>query len=156
MTVSRDSLIVFGAKYLFLVIPALALVYWITVPAQTKKRLLFLGIVVAVISVAIGQVIAFFYFDPRPFVTGHFQPLIPHVADNGFPSDHTLLSAAIAATVTAVSIPMGVVLWVVTAFVALARVTAGLHRPIDVLGSICIAAVATLGARSLLRGRFGQ
>jgi len=155
-TVSRDVLIVFAAKYLFLVIPAIAFIYWLTAPSRTRKYLFFLGMAVGLISVIIGQAIAYFYFDPRPFVTGHFQPLIPHVADNGFPSDHTLLSAVIAATLTTVSVPMGIVLWVITAMVAIARVSAGLHHAIDVIGSICIAAVVTMIAQRRVRARLPQ
>ena len=37
--------------------------------------------------------------DPRPFAVGHFRPLIPHVTDNGFPSDHALLAAFLVACV---------------------------------------------------------
>jgi len=125
-------------------------------PSRTRKYLFFLGMVVGLISVIVGQAIAYFYFDPRPFVTGHFQPLIPHVADNGFPSDHTLLSAVIAATLTTVSVPVGIILWVITGIVAVARVSAGLHHPIDVIGSICIAAVVTMAAQRGLRPRLRQ
>lgn len=152
---SRDGLIVFAAKDLFLVIPAIASIYWLKAPSRTKKYLFFLGMAVALISVVVGQAIAHFYFDPRPFVIGHFKPLIPHVADNGFPSDHTLLSAVIAATLTTASVPVGVALWVITGFVAVARVSAGLHHAIDVIGSISIAAVVTIAAQRWLRARMG-
>lgn len=151
---STGLLIVVGAEYLFLVVPAAALIYWISAPPAIKRYLIFFGFIVGVLSVIIGQVIAHFYFDPRPFVTGHFQPLIPHGADNGFPSDHTLLSSVIAATVTATNASLGIVLWVITAAVAVARVAAGLHRPVDVIGSGCIAAISAAIAWLLLRSRF--
>jgi len=32
-----------------------------------------------------------------PFAVGGFDPLLPHDADNGFPSDHSLLAAAFVA-----------------------------------------------------------
>ena len=154
MPVVLNALIVFAAKYLFLAIPAAALIYWILVPTATKKYLILLGIIVGVASIVIGRLIAHFYFDPRPFVARHFTPLIPHDPDNGFPSDHTLLSSAIAATVTACSRPVGIALWVITAIVAVARVTAGLHAPIDVIGSICIAGVSAAVAHVILRRAF--
>lgn len=156
MPVVFNALIVFAAKYLFLAIPAAALIYWILAPAATRKYLILLGVIVGVASIVIGRLIAHVYFDPRPFVTGHFTPLIPHDPDNGFPSDHTLLSSAIAATVTACSRPVGIALWVITAIVAVARVTAGLHAPIDVIGSICIAGVIAAVAHVLLRRAFPQ
>lgn len=146
-----NELIVFAAKYLFLAILAAAFVYWIVAPLPTKKYLLILGIVVGAASLGAGRLIAHFYFDPRPFVSGHFTPLIPHEPDNGFPSDHTLLSSAVAATVTACNPALGIALWVVTLIVGVARVSSGLHHPIDVAGSILIAAAAAAVAHWALR-----
>ncbi len=151
-----NDLIVFAAKYLFIVIPAATLVYWVLAPPAAKKYLLLLGIVVGVASLAIGRLIARFYFDPRPFVTGHFIPLLPHEPDNGFPSDHTLLSSAIAASVTACSRSLGLALWAVTAIVGVARVLSGLHTPIDVIGSIGIASGTAVIAHSLLRRQLAR
>ncbi len=82
------------------------------------------------------------YVDPRPFVVGHFIPLIPHVPDNGFPSDHTLLAAALAAIGMYWNKWLGLALWVIAIAIAIARVYVGLHHPIDVLGSIVFALIA--------------
>jgi undecaprenyl-diphosphatase len=146
-----DAMIVFAAKYLFLLILAAAFVYWLVAPLPTKKYLLILGIIVGAASLGAGRLIAHFYFDPRPFVAGHFTPLIPHEPDNGFPSDHTLLSSAVAATVTACNPALGIALWVVTLIVGVARVLSGLHHAIDVAGSIVIAAAAAAIAHAALR-----
>ena len=72
-----NELIVIAAKCLALTIPAAALVYWIVAPSLTKKYLLLLGIIVGCISLLIGRLIAHFYFDPHPFVTGHFYAADP-------------------------------------------------------------------------------
>lgn len=83
------------------------------------------------------------YFDPRPFVEGQFEPLIKHVADNGFPSDHTLLLAAIASVITFYDKRYATILWVITLVVGLSRVYAGVHHLLDIAGAILIALVST-------------
>ena len=150
---THDLVVIIGAQYLFIVVPAVALIYWIVAPAVTKRYLVVVGIATGVVSVLIGQIIAHFYFDVRPFMTGHFPPLIPHAPDNGFPSDHTLLSSIIAATITPANVRLGIVLWIIAALVGVARVSAGLHHPIDVVGSICIAAAIGAVIHWIFRGR---
>jgi membrane-associated phospholipid phosphatase len=86
------------------------------------------------------------YNDPRPFV-GHFKPLIAHVADNGFPSDHALLAAFLVVCVLLarawLAVPPVVALAVLVDW---ARAGAGIHHPIDVIGSdVFVAAGALIG-----------
>lgn len=99
------------------------------------------GIMALPIMYVALKLLAMLYFDPRPFVVDHFTPLIPHDPDNGFPSDHTLLSAATASVVYPYSKKISMVLWVLTVLVGASRVYTGIHHPVDVLGSICIALV---------------
>lgn len=148
-----NEVIIIVAKYLYLAIPAAALIYWILAPTPTKKYLVILGIIVALASLITSRIVAHFFFDPRPFVIGHFTPLIPHAPDNGFPSDHTLLGSVVAGTVTACNPFLGAALWLVTMAVGAARILAGVHSPIDVAGSICIGATAAAVAHFLLRRR---
>lgn len=146
-----NEVIVIGAKYLYLVIVAAALIYWIVTPRTTKKYLVILGIVVCASALITSRIVAHFFYDPRPFVVRHFTPLVPHAPDNGFPSDHTLLGSAIAGTITVCNPILGIALWLITAMVGTARVLAGIHSPIDIAGSICIGAAAALVAHFLLR-----
>lgn len=95
-----------------------------------------LGIILAVIGSAVIS-------DPRPFTQDHVRPLIPHAPDNGFPSDHALLAAAIVAAVLLID-PLWTLPFVVLGFlVDWARVGAGIHHVEDVLGSSLILAVGT-------------
>lgn len=94
-------------------------------------------VIVAYIAAQIGGAI---YDDPRPFVAGHFQPLISHAPDNGFPSDHSLLAAALLAAVALARVRWALVILPLAVLVEWARVGAGLHHPIDVVGSdLCVA-----------------
>lgn len=134
-----DYLSIFGAKYLYLIALFVAGVYFLKLPWQEKKQIFVFGIVALPIMFAVLKIAAALYFDPRPFVVGHFTPLIPHDPDNGFPSDHTLLLSAVASLVFPFNKKMSSILWVFVVLVGVSRVYTGIHHPIDIIGSIIIA-----------------
>jgi undecaprenyl-diphosphatase len=70
--------------------------------------------------------------------------LIPHVADNGFPSDHTLYAMVVAATLFVFKRKTGILVGVLAVLIGLARVSAGVHHPVDIIASVVIAIIATL------------
>ena len=100
--------------------------------------------VLLVLSYVFAQIGGLLYYDPRPFAVGHFEPLVPHVADNGFPSDHALLAAALVALVTLVDIRLALPFALLAIVIDWARVGVGLHHVIDVVGSSVFVALATL------------
>jgi undecaprenyl-diphosphatase len=151
-----DALIIFGAKYLFLLSPLLALLALIRLPHEKRKALALLGAVALPLAYLVALVARHFYFDPRPFVVGNFAPLIPHVPDNGFPSDHTLLAAALAAVVSSFDRRLGNAMWAVAIFVGLARVAAGVHHLTDILGSLAIALAAAIAAHAIISSLWNQ
>jgi len=64
-----------------------------------------------------------------------------HVANNGFPSDHTLLATTIAMLVYIFDKKLGIFLLVVSFLVGASRVVSGVHHWLDINGSIIIALV---------------
>jgi undecaprenyl-diphosphatase len=130
------SVLLFGAKYLYLLVPLLAAAYWLTLPKRQKIQLLVFGIVTAVVTFALVKVGAALFYDPRPFVSHNVQPLYPHAPDNGFPSDHTWFTAFIAIAVYSMSKRLGSALFVIAILVGSARVAGHIHSPIDILGSL--------------------
>ncbi len=149
-----NQLIIFAAKYLFLLLPAIAFMWFVQLPPAAKKEVLVLGVITGVLALALGRFAALFFFDPRPFVAGHFTPLIPHAPDNGFPSDHTLLSSAIAITVFLRNRRIGVLLWFLVLLVGAGRIGSGLHSPVDVGGSIAFSIIAGLIADFIVHRAF--
>jgi len=141
MTVG-DLLTIFGAQYLFLAIPAAAFFYFLKLPAPERKRLFVLGIIALPLAYALALAFGHFYYLPRPFVQGNFIPLVPHAPNNGFPSGHTLFSAAVSAVIYASSRRVGAALWLLTALVGLSRVLAGVHHFTDICGAMLIGAAA--------------
>lgn len=140
-----DSIIIFGAKYLYLSVAILALFYLLILPKKESSRVIVAALIALPLSYLVAKGLSALYYDPRPFVVGQFVPLIPHAPDNGFPSDHTLFVSAIAAVIFAFERRLGLALFVVAALVGWSRVGAGVHHLTDIVGSMIIASVVTWG-----------
>jgi len=133
-----DTLIIFIAKYLLFVSIAIAILYFLKQTRQKQKEMLIFAVLLLSLSYVIAKIVGHFYFDPRPFVLGHFAPLLPHAADNGFPSDHTLLAAAVAFAIFHFNKKLGMFLLLLAILVGVARVLAGVHHLIDVAVSLAV------------------
>lgn len=137
-----DNLIIFSARYLYLVEIALVAIYFFFQTRNKQKSIVLLSVIFLPLAYIFAQVIAFFYFDPRLFVLGNFTPLISHAPDNGFPSDHMLLASAIASILFLYNKKIGILAWLIAIVVGIARVYAGIHHVIDIVGSAVIAIVS--------------
>jgi undecaprenyl-diphosphatase len=137
-----DISAILGAKYLLFVAIGIALFYFFKQPKDKQRQMSTFGLLVLSLSYVLAKIASHFYYDARPFVAGHFTPLIAHIADNGFPSDHTLLTAAVAAIICYFDKKLGAILFVLAFLVGAARVYAGVHHIADVIGSIVIAIAA--------------
>lgn len=84
---------------------------------------------------------------------GHFNPLIPHEPDNGFPSDHVLLCAAIAALIYPSNRYLSLILWALTLLVGISRVHTGIHHAVDIIGSIMMAVAVAVLVYYLIKSR---
>lgn len=122
---------------------------------QLAVRVALAAVIAVGASLVIGAVIAHFWFEARPFVT-HPDTirLIPHSADNAFPSDHALVAGA-AATVGLLAWPRWGWLAVLGAIVlSVARVFVGVHYPGDVLVGLAIGGVCAVIAWWVMRDLF--
>lgn len=140
---TADTLIVFVARYLFL--GSIALIPCAAVldkgRAHRAERWAYFALTVSIAG-ALGFVGGHLYYHARPFVVDHTVPLLAHAADNGFPSDHALLTAAIAAGIWKSSRPLSAIGWAIAIAVGTARVLAGIHWPMDVIGGLLMAVAA--------------
>jgi undecaprenyl-diphosphatase len=145
-----DTLFIFGAKYLYLVSVLIAAFIFFKGGVEEKKRMIVFGIISFGLAFVISLIAREMYFNPRPFVVGGFEPLIPHEPDNGFPSDHTLLVAAIASLFTFLHRRVSIWLWVVVLIVGISRIYTGVHHLTDVIGSALIALLAAGAAYAII------
>ncbi|MDP2928366.1 MAG: phosphatase PAP2 family protein [Candidatus Omnitrophota bacterium] len=133
-----NLIFVVGAKYLYLLVIAIAFVWFLIQPKPMKKEIFIIACICLPLILVIFKIASYLYYNPRPLVIEHFKPLIYHNADNGFPSHHELLVSAISAIIFIFSRRTGFVLWILALFVGFSRVYAGVHHMIDIAGSILI------------------
>ena len=146
-----DTVVVAVAKYALLLVALGAAFAWWQASRRDKGTMVLAG-VLTLLLVWVGiTVAAHAWTDPRPFVVDGQAPLIGHVADNGFPSDHTTLGAAVAFTVLAWRRWLGAALFVVSLAVGAARVAAGIHHVPDILGGLGIGLVSAVLGVTLAR-----
>jgi len=137
------TLIIVVAKY-FIALPVL-LAGFQCIRLAKAQRLSFVVEIVAggLLSLVLAFAASKFIHDPRPFVQGHFVPLIRHGTDNGFPSDHTLLAAYLGWTILIFSRPLGIGALLIALMIGSARMAAGIHHSWDIVGSFVISGMAT-------------
>ncbi|MDB5259473.1 MAG: phosphatase family protein, partial [Candidatus Taylorbacteria bacterium] len=146
-----NTLIIIAAKYLFVVPILIAGIYFLKEKSYRNKKTIMFVAISLVATFAVGILANHLFDNPRPFVVGNFTPLIPHAADNGFPSDHTLLLAAISSILYPFSRKLGFISWALTLIVGFARIAAGVHHGVDIAGSIIIAIAVTAIVYMVLR-----
>lgn len=137
-----DTLIIVCAKYLIVAPVALTLFALYRVPAHMRIRRAAILFAALALTYVLGTLVGHFYFDPRPFVVQNAVPLIPHAADNGFPSDHTLLAAGLASAALYFDRRIALWLFALAVIIGAARVLALIHHPTDIIGSMVIALIA--------------
>lgn len=147
----RDALISFGAEYLIGIVVLVFLLYFFLAHRRKRRRMLLLSLVSLPLTYIAGLIGGILYFNPRPFVVDHVTPLIAHAANNGFPSDHTLLSAALATIVLVFNRKLGLLLWALAFVVGALRVLAWVHHWVDIAGAAGIALIVVFFSFLLVR-----
>lgn len=145
-----NTLIGWVADYALVVLAVAAAVSWLRSPRTDKlpyaaTTVLALGLVAVMVKAA-GAV----WTDPRPFVVDHVAPLISHSVDNGFPSDHTALAAAVATVVFFRHRRLGIGLLALTVVLGASRVFALVHHWPDIIGGLAIGVAAGAAAHLLI------
>jgi undecaprenyl-diphosphatase len=135
---------IFGAKYALVLSFIAAGIFLLKAPRDEQQRIVLFAVLALPLIYMTALIASSLYDNPRPFVVGDFTPLVPHAANNGFPSDHTLLVSAIAAVCSFYSRRVGAILWMIALYVGMSRVYVGVHHPVDIVGSAVIAVVVSL------------
>lgn len=146
-----NSIIVFLANYLYIIIILISIVAVVFANKTARKNILSLSLLTFPLAFIIANILGRLFYNTRPFVIEKIQPLIPHAANNGFPSDHTLLVIGIASILFVYNKRLGIFLFILGLIVGFARVYAKVHHPIDILGSIGIATSSTFLSLILLK-----
>lgn len=129
-----DTIIVYVAQYFYLVVILLLILSWYKVKIDKRLEYALAVILAGIIAFIISRISSKLYYDPRPFVVMHVKPLFPHIKDNGFPSDHALLTGTLTAVAYIYNKKYASIMLVVTILIGLARVLAKVHSPLDIAG----------------------
>lgn len=135
----------------YLMLPIVALAAWLLLVKAPKRgrydkyaRVLMAGLTSYWLAKVIGNL-----WQPetsRPFEQLHTQPLASYLGNAGFPSDHVLFAMFLALAVWYVTRKSfwTVIMLLLTLCVAVGRVLALVHSPLDVIGGVVIAAAGAL------------
>lgn len=156
-----DAFVIFSAKFLVLwMIAALFLtVVWFfyleefkyKLPVEAPRRWMrfacyaFFSLLAGVLAWAAAEVIKYLYPADRPFLAlSGITPLFEHGARDAFPSGHAAFSFALAASLFFYNKKLGATLLFVALIISLARVSAGIHWPLDILAGALLGIFITL------------
>lgn len=128
-----------------------ALVVWALSSPRARLELVVGGILAVVLVAVAVKGMSLLWSDPRPFVVDGQPPLFAHPDDNGFPSDHTAFTAAVAGVVLAARRLWGIGLLVLSALIGVARVLAHVHHVPDIVGGLLVGLVCAALAVCLAR-----
>lgn len=130
------------ANYVLIIPIIVVVLVWLSLDSKSQKTQFFIkALVGAVAIILLARVGSWLYYNPRPFVVGHFAPYFPHPNNNGFPSDHTLFTSYLAFLALSYNRKLGFLLLIVAATIGLARVIAGVHHLIDIVGAFGISGI---------------
>ncbi len=151
--VFADVAAIFFAEYLpyLLVVGFLVLVF--RQPGPRRKFYLFAEGSLAVILARgiVTESVMFFYRTVRPFALLGFSPLI-NESGSSFPSGHMAWFFALAIVVWFADRKWGAWYFALAALMGIARIYAGVHWPVDILGGVAIGLASGWFIHWLFRG----
>lgn len=148
-----DSLGIFLARYLIYFLVAGIFVYlylergsrkrWFIVAALALSAILSRGI--------LTEAIRYFFPQPRPFEVLEINSLFPESSQTSFPSGHAAFLFALGMALWFFSRRWGIWYLILAFLVGAARVFAGVHWPLDILGGAAVGVVSAFIIWLLLR-----
>ena len=130
---------IFIAKYFFVAPLAIGGIYFLINDWEVRKKMLILSATSLPLTVIGIFILNYLYYNPRPFIITHFDPIVSHIPDNGFPSDHAALTFLIALIMYLFNRKIGTFLFLISILVSITRVYLGLHHFVDVLAGTLLA-----------------
>lgn len=90
----------------------------------------------------ITEIIRYFYYRPRPFLSHDIIALINHSDSGSFPSGHMTLFFALSAVIYCYDRKLGWLFFISSTVMGVARVFCGVHYPLDIISGAIIGIVS--------------
>ena len=163
-SVALDALIIFTAVWLpWVLIVGVAFFLFrerfthpqlFFMPSRTHARELGILFCTALVAWILAQVFKDFFGAPRPFeVLQQMHPLISKSGMDSFPSGHATFFSALALGLYWYHRKLGYLYFTGALAVGLARIIAGVHFPVDILGGYLLGCLVALGVHCLLANK---
>jgi undecaprenyl-diphosphatase len=146
-----NQVIIFCANYLFVFVVIGMVFAWFRVTRHSQKLFLAVALLGCIVALLMSRLAGHLYYDPRPFVTEHIAPLVPHDPDNGFPSDHALLTMTLTAVTYFYHKKIASFMLILTVLVGVARILAKVHSPLDIAGAWIIGIIAAISGYYIIQ-----
>lgn len=150
-----DTAIIFLAQYLgyFLLVVFFILLFlkkdW--KDNLLRKKIFLISFLSVIFSrLVFTEAIRFFYASNRPFVGNIVNQLLFHETSYSFPSGHAAFYFALAISIFLFNKKWGTVFLIGAALISIARIMAGIHWPLDILGGIIVSLSAVFLSRFLV------
>jgi len=140
-----DGIMIFIANYFIFIIPIFLIYLWFKKSKNDENKIKALFILFSVlISLIITWGITLTYFHPRPFMIGLGKELIQHAPETSFPSGHgTAMFAITFSLIFLKDYKKGIIFFILSLSVGVARIFCGIHFPFDIIGSIFVSLAGT-------------
>ena len=140
------------ADYLIVVVAAIGGLALLFINKKERAQVWGRAVVAGLAALLFAKIISLLYHGQRPFETLGVKPGAAYLPDPGFPSDHALLVFSVVCIVWASTknVRLSIALLVLAILVAVGRVLALVHTPLDIAGGILcafLAAVCVYGRR---------
>jgi undecaprenyl-diphosphatase len=146
-----DRLGVFFAAYSGYALLAVLVLVFIFKSGKLSRFMVLVALISAGISRGIiTTIIRFFYHHPRPFDVLSVKQLISE-NDYSFPSGHAAFYFALSMGVYLYNKKLGIVFFVVSVLMGVARIFVGVHWPADILGGVLVGMVSAIAVNLIFR-----
>lgn len=134
------------AKYAIFCLPLIMIKGWLG-KSEERHKMMLTALLATVGALLINNLIgSMIWYHPRPFVMPLGHTLIAHDPTPSFPSNHmTIISTVAFSFILRPALRrMGVALAVLALPIAWSRIFLGVHFPLDMLGAVVVAGLASL------------
>lgn len=135
------NLMIFGARFIIYLTFLLMFTLFFRGGMKEKKAMIVAILSIPVLMLII-KVIHIFYFEPRPFITYNFSPLIDPVGNASFPSVHASVMAVLTFPYFYFKSKWALFFLFLMLWVGVSRIYVGVHYPLDIFGGFIVGVIS--------------